>query len=154
MKAKGKRVAKTLYEKRGSRYVPVGKDDFILPYGVGDYLVRVRKGSKALTWRKVGLDVDHARLEIAMVEAAEALATAMVRESRVRPSRELSPREKKAFAAYKRIAGSDSMTMEIPSAREVAEKAVVVMRENLRGHESKPRPDGCADVYGEVEEGH
>jgi hypothetical protein len=147
-----KRQSKTLYEKRGGKFVPVGKDDFILPYGVGDYLVRVRKGHRSIHWCKKKLDVDHAKLEIVLVEAADALARSIMKNSEAEPKvRPWTEKEQKAWAAYKRIAGHESLTLSMKSAQEVAMLSVIVLRDNLRHPDAKDRPDGCIDVFAEKE---
>lgn len=147
-----KRVAKTLYEKRGKKFVAVGKDDFILPYGVGDYLVRVRKGSHSIHWCKKKLDIDHAKIEIALAEAADALASAIVKNSELEPkTRPWTEKEQKAWEVYKQIAGSDSLTMSAKSAQEVAMLSVVILRKHLKHPDAPDRPDGCIDVLAEKE---
>ena len=149
-----KRVAKTLYEKKGGKFVPVGKDDIVLPYDVGDWLIRVRRGSRSIRCSKVKLDVDHARLEVLMDEAADALARAISLESEATPrTMPNTPREQRAFEAYKRIAGKESLTLTRKSACEVAQRAVLVLRERLMGQDAPKCPEGCADVYAEVETG-
>jgi hypothetical protein len=154
-----KRVAKTLYEKRGNKFIPVGKDDFILPYGFGDYLVRVRKGSKNIRWCKTLINVDYASLEIALCEAADAIAKAISKVSEMRPqSRPWTPREKKAWKEYKRIAGHENLTLWGPSVSEIAEKASLVLRDRLRkmraGDSGVPVcPEGCIDIWAEKSSG-
>lgn len=147
-----KRKSKTLYEKKGNKFVPVGTDDFVLPYGVGDYLVRVRKGHRGIHWCKTRLNVDHAKLEIALSEAADALATAIMKNSELEPKvRPWTEKEQKAWEAYKRIAGTESLTLSAKSAHDVAMLSVIVLREHLRGEDTLNRPDGCIDVFAEKE---
>ena len=150
-----KREAKTLYEKRGNKFVPVGKDDFILPYGVGDYLVRVRKGHNSIRWCKKRLDVNHAKMEIALDEAVDALATAITKQSEASPSvqnvRDWTAKEKKAWDAYKRIAGKDSLTLTRKSPYDGARLSVVVLREHLKAEDAQKRPEGCIDMLAEKE---
>lgn len=137
-----------MYEKRGGQFVPVGLDDaFAGMYMPGDYLVRVRGGSKSITCTRKRLGLCNARLEVVLAEAADALARAISRVSAAEPNvTRLSKREQKAFAAYKRIAGSDKLTFTRRSACEMARDAVLVLRERMR---TVSRPDGYLEVMAE-----
>lgn len=140
-----KRVSKTLYEKRGKKYVAVGKDDFGLPYGVGDWLVRIRKGSSGIHCLRKNLKVDHARLESMMADAEDALASAIVRVSELEPrTRPLTKREQEAWVAYKRIAGQEGLTFSRGSAQEMARKAVQILARKLR---EKSCEEGTMEVF-------
>lgn len=148
-----KKVSKTLYEKRGNKYIPVGKDDFILPYGVGDYLVRVRKGSTCIHWSKKKLNVDYAKVEVAMAECAANIAREISKNSESKPtSRPWTAREIKAWEAYKRIAGKDSMlTISSKSAQDIAEAAIWAMHRRLSDSLGVKPPSGCIEVCAERE---
>ena len=149
-----KRQAKTLYKKVGNKFVAVGTDDFILPYGVGDYLVRVRKYGKSIRWCKKRLDVNHARIEIALDEATDAIAKSISEVSKLEPQRLWTKREMRAWKEYKRIAGKESLTFSGKSTYDMARMAVVVLRENLKTYDTKERPEGCIDVFAEKNLGH
>lgn len=141
-----KRVSKTLYEKRGKKYVAVGKDDFGLPYGVGDWLVRIRKGSSGIHCLRKNLTVDHARVEVMMADAEDALASAIVRVSELEPrTRPTTKREQEAWKAYRRIAGEEGeLTFSRGSAQEMARKAVQILAKKLR---EKPCEEGAMEVF-------
>ena len=153
-----KRTSKTLYEKRGSKYIPVGKDDFVMPYGVGDYIVRIRRGSTRIKWYKKPVSVDYGKLEVLLDEAAEAICTAIQKVSELRPKTlGWTEKECRAWEEYKKIAGADSsLTFSGTSCWEMALKASEVLRDNLRkravdDNGVKECPKGCADIWAERE---
>ncbi len=148
-----KRISKTLYEKRGKKYIPVGKDDFILPYGHGDYLVRVRKSSTSVHWLKKPISVNYAKVEAAMAEGAAAIARAISLHSESKPtSRPWTAKEVEAWEAYKKIAGSDAtLTLTSKSAQEVAEAAIWVLHRSLCESLGVKCPSGCGEVCAERE---
>lgn len=144
-----KRVSKTLYEKKGKKYIAVGKDDFILPYGVGDYIVRVRKGSKSVHWFKRKVTVDYAKLEVFMAAAVDAISSAIVEVSELQPkSVPWTKKEIAAWKEYKRIAGHDSLTFSRGSAHDMAMKAVLKLGRKLR---TEICPEGCVEVFADRE---
>lgn len=139
-----KRVSKTLYEKRGSKYIAVGKDDIVLPYGFGDYIIRVRKGSRSVHCTKKNVTGDYARLEAMLLEVEDVLASAIVQVSELEPKvRMHTKREQKAWDAYKSIAGVESLTFSRGSAQDMARKAVMILGRKLR-------PERCAEGSMEV----
>jgi hypothetical protein len=145
-----KEKSKTLYEKRGNKFVPVGKDRFILPYGVGDYLVRVRRNGHTVRWYKKKLNVDYAKLEVALDEAAESLAHAIVLYSQPTPRvTRLTPRERKALEEYMRISRRSTLMLTTKSALEIARLSVSIIRGRLKADDSPLRPEGCLEVYAE-----
>jgi hypothetical protein len=143
-----KRKAKTLYEKRGNKFIPVGKDDFILPYSVGDYLIRVRNGHNDIKWCKKGITIDWAKVEIILDEAADAIMKALREASKLeRNPLPMSAREKKAWKAYVAILGEERLMMSRKSTCDIAHNAVKCLRENLKG--KSECPEGCLEVYAE-----
>ena len=143
-----KQISKTLYEKRGKKFIPVGKDDIIVPHGDGDYLVRVHNHSTKTTSRRIPLSVDWAKVEIALDEAADAITTALMEHNKA----ELNPRpntplEKKAWNAYCKVLPVNRLTFSHKSAYEIAQNSVRCLRENLRG--KRKCPDGCLETYAE-----
>lgn len=155
IKVPKRRVSKTLYEKKRGKYIPVGKDDFILPYGFGDYLVRVMKGSHRVIWCKKPIRVNYADIEILMDEVVECLTTAIMRVSELQPrNTPFTDKEKKGWEAYRRIAGSEGLTFSRGSAWEMALKASEILRDRLRdrrtnGEGVKECPKGCLDIWAE-----
>ena len=152
-----RRVSKTLYEKRGSKYIPVGKDDFILPHGFGDYIVRVRHSGSTCRMYKKALTVDYARLEVLLAEAAECLCDAIYKVSEAEPkSRPWTDRENKAWEAYKRIAGTENLSFSRGSCHDMSLRASEVLRDRLRkrianGGDVVECPEGCTDVWADKE---
>jgi hypothetical protein len=145
-----KRVSKTLYEKKGGRFVPVGKDDIVLPYGFGDYIVRVRRSGSNVHWCKRKVTADYAKLEALMAEATDAIASAIVQHSETEPkTRPNTEREQRAWESYKSIAGVESLTLSRRSAQAVAMGAVLVLGRRIR---DKACPSGCAEVFADREE--
>ena len=157
IKVPKRRVAKTLYEKKRGKYVPVGKDDFILPYGFGDYLVRVMRGGRRIIWCKKSIKVNYADIEILLNESVECICKAIMDVSELEPkTRPWNKKEKKAWEEYKRIAGTENLTFSRGSAWDMALKASEVLRDRLRerkanGEGIKECPKGCADVWAERE---
>lgn len=147
-----RRVSKTLYEKRGSKYIPVGKDDLIFAHGFGDYIVRVRhSGSTCRMYKKV-LTVDYAVLEVLLAEAAECICDAIFKVSEAEPKvRPWTKKENEAWEAYKRIAGTESLTYSRGSCHDMSLKASEILRDRLRERNGIKGecPDGCADIWAE-----
>lgn len=148
MKKSMKRKPKTLYEKQGKKFVPVGLDDIITAHVEGDYLVRVRKNSRKMTGRTIALNVDWAKAEIMLDEMADAIVDGISEanklEAQVRPN---TPIEQKAWDAYCKVLKTEHLTMTKKSAYDIAQNAVKRMRENLRGKSECPK--GCLEVYAE-----
>lgn len=117
------------YRKQGRRYVPVSEYDQELldSYPYGATLVLVQRGS---TSRKFHIDPDYAAMIAAGEVAKDAISTAIVKASESRPTRkELTPEQIKAWQKLAKALGDERSSLEIPSAREVAEAGVAAMRE-------------------------
>jgi len=146
-----RRVARTLYVKNGKGFKAIGKDDFILPYGVGDYLVRVRRSSRSyrpLIVTKTPISIDYAKIECAMMEMADALARAISKVSELQPKTPLSPREQKGYKAYVRIVGKEGLIFTRKSSFDMANMAIRLLRDGVNPNEPQKCPEGCLDVFG------
>lgn len=102
-------MSTTLYEKRGSRYVPVAEYETQPYWGAGYWLVHVQPG---LRTTKSLLDPEFAEVEAAMQLASDAMVTAMEEEARRKiPAYQVSDivltKHEKAWAAYKEAMGDE-----------------------------------------------
>ncbi len=111
-------MSETLYRKRGRKYEPVaeyGPEFDNLPAGF--HLVCVMPGVRSTFFN---VEPAIADLMAAMRIGREAAAEAMLKASEARPAaRELTAREKKAYAAWKAIMGEESMSLTIASVSDV-----------------------------------
>ena len=152
-----KRVSRTLYVKIGKNFKAVGKDDFVLPHGIGDWLIRVRKGSSSyhpVTTTKIPITVDYAKLELAMAEAQEALTRALSDAGKLEPpKRSLTAKEKRAYKAYFDIAGNESLTFAGKSYSDIANLAVKALRDSRKQEDAPKCPEDCLDVFAEKQVG-
>ena len=136
------------YIKKKGRYIPVLDCDFFMGYGVGDYLVRVRNGSRSLRVIKTGISIDAAKVELAMAEMADVLAMAIIKHSESKPRiTGLSEVEIRAFKEYENKTGRKSITYTAKSASEIAELAMQTVK--LKMGKKTPCPEGCADIFAE-----
>ena len=143
-----KRRTYTLYKKCGNKFIPVGKDDNMVPHVEGDYLVRVRRHSTKMTSRTIPLTVDWARVEVALDEAADAVAMAMREASKQEPTqRPNTLLERKAWDAYVKVLKVDRLMLTRKSACDIAQASVKCLRELLKGKSQCPK--GCLEVYAE-----
>ena len=142
----GLRKAKTLYERRAKKFIPVGRDDIVTSYPPGDYLVRIRKNSRTMSCKNKRLTVDYAKVEIAMDEARDAMASALMKASELEPTvAPMCKKEVKAWADLRKALGVETLTLTRKAAVYVAEESVRCLRKKLR----EPAPEGCADVFAE-----
>jgi hypothetical protein len=111
-------MSETLYRKRGRKYEPVaeyGAEFDNLPAGF--HLVCVMPGVRSTFFN---VEPALADLMAAIRIGREAAADAMRKVSEERPaSRELTAREKKAFAAWKAVMGEESMSLTSGSVNDV-----------------------------------
>ena len=117
---------KTLYVKRGRRYVPVAEHTTYDFMPEGHYLLTVKPGSKQCT---LLVTPDEAPLKAAMRHPIDVLATLLRDASKGRPSRE--PITEKQRAAWDRFVKDygDVYGLLLPAAQEVAEKFLRAMVE-------------------------
>lgn len=143
-----RKPSKTLYEKRGRRFIPVGKDENLTFYPVGDYLLQVRKHGLTLRGRSKPLTVDHAKEEVVLADCEDAIAKAIMRASKIEPAAKvMTGKEQRAWAAFYKIIGKNCYTYPLKSARGMAEEAVICLRRLMNG--PSECPDGCLEVYAE-----
>lgn len=127
-------MSTTLYEKRGTRYVPVAEYDTQPYWTAGYWLVHVQPG---LRTTKQLLNPAFAEVEAAMHKAAVAMKKAMVEESKRKlPAYQLSDivltKHEKAWAAYREAMGDEyTHILKGASMSSIVEAGLSVLREVL-----------------------
>ena len=117
---------KTLYVKRGRRYMPALERTTYDFMAEGHYLLTVKPGSKQLT---LLLTPDEAPLKAALRHPTDVMAHLIVEASKGRPMRE--PITQKQRDAWDRFVKDykDVYSIMLPSAQEIAEKFLKAMLE-------------------------
>jgi hypothetical protein len=117
---------KTLYVKRGRRYMPALEHTTYDFMAAGHYLLTVKPGSKQLT---LLLTPDEAPLKAALRHPIDVLAQLLVEASKGRPMRE--PITQKQRDAWDRFVKDykDVHSIMLPSAHEIAEKFLAALVE-------------------------
>ncbi len=118
---------KTLYAKRGRRYIPVVEHTTYDHLPEGHYLLTVKPGSKQLT---LLLTPDEAPLKAALRHPTDVVAQLLVEASKGRPMRE--PITQKQRDAWDRFVKEykDVYSILLPSAQEIAEKFLAALVEH------------------------
>ena len=130
---------KVYYEKRGRRYYPVAEYDstYMDSFPKGNHLVMCYPGG---TSRRFNVEPNHAAMIAAGRVAEDAISSAVVKASEMRPhNRPITEKQKKAWENLAKAFGNDRYYIEIPSAREIAEAGVKAMQleaDKLMEHES------------------
>jgi hypothetical protein len=130
-------MKKIYYEKVGRKYVPVAEydNDFLDSFPKGNHLVMCYPGGSS---RRFNIDPNYAAMIAAGRVAEDAISSAVVKASEMRPhNRPITEKQKKAWEALAKAFGNDRYYVEIPSAREIAEagvKAMQVEAEKLLTH--------------------
>lgn len=110
---------KTLYAKRGRRYVPVLEHTTYDHMPEGHYLLTVKLGSKQLTTLT---SPDEAPLRAALRQPTEVLVALLMEAAKARPARApLTQKQRDAWDRFCKDYG-DVYSILLPSAQEVAEK--------------------------------
>ncbi len=127
-------MSRTLYEKRGRRYVPVAEMDAFGGMTEGTYLVVVRPGSGLSALRVVepaSAEVEAAlhTARGAMVEAMRAQCTAGRDEVRADVD---APTLRRAWAAWRAIAGDVTMHFRGVSMVDVVDAGIAVIRAQVK----------------------
>jgi hypothetical protein len=119
---------KVYYEKRGRRYVPVMEyDEYLmdgLPYG--NHLIMVYPGGKSTRYN---IDPALAPMIAAGRVAEDRMSEAVRKASEMRPRRkELTHDQQRAWTRLNRAMGDDIYTIEVASARDIAEAGLKAMQ--------------------------
>jgi hypothetical protein len=119
---------KIFYEKVGRRYVPVHEyDEYLmdgLPYG--NHMIMCHPGGKSTRYN---IDPALAPMIAAGRVAEDRMSEAVRRASEMRPRRkELTHDQQRAWQRLNRALGDDVYTLEIASARDIAEAGIKAMQ--------------------------
>lgn len=135
-------MKKIFYEKVGRRYKPVYEYDQTLmdSFPKGAHLVLCYPGGQS---RRFNVDPNYASLIAASRVAEDAMSEAIRKASELRPQRTtITPGQKKAWERLAKEFGSELATLQIASARDIAEaglKAMQAEADKLMQHESVKR---------------
>ena len=122
-------MKKIFYEKKGRRYVPVSEYDseHMDSFPKGTHLVMCYPGGSS---RRFNIDPNYAAMIAAGRVAEDAISSAVVKASEMRPHQTpLTVKQKKAWDNLTKAFETDRYYIEIPSAREIAEAGVKAMQE-------------------------
>jgi hypothetical protein len=118
---------KIYYEKVGRRYIPVAEYDstYLDSFPKGNHLVMCYPGGSS---RRFNIDPNYAAMIAAGRVAEDAISSAVVKASEMRPhNKPITEKQKKAWENMAKAFGSERYYIEIPSAREIAEAGVNAM---------------------------
>jgi len=120
---------KIYYEKIGRKYVPVAEYDstYLDSFPKGNHLVMCYPGGSS---RRFNIDPNYAAMIAAGRVAEDAISSAVVKASEMRPRRTpITEKQKKAWENLAKAFGEEVYYIELPSAREIAEAGVKAMQE-------------------------
>ena len=120
-------MKKIYYEKVGRKYVPVAEYDstYLDSFPKGNHLVMCYPGGSS---RRFNIDPNYAAMIAAGRVAEDAISTAVVKASEMRPHQKpITEKQQKAWKALAKAFGDDRYYVELPSAREIAEEGVKAM---------------------------
>jgi hypothetical protein len=120
---------KIYYEKKGRRYVPVAEYDstYMDSFPKGNHLIMCYPGGSS---RRFNVNPDYAGLIAASRVMEDALSSAIVKASEMRPhNKPITEKQKKAWENLAKAFGDDRYYVEIPSAREIAEAGVKALQD-------------------------
>lgn len=119
---------KVYYEKVGRKYIPVKEydDKFIDSFPKGHHLISVYPG---VHLTRYNVDPTFAPLIAAGIVAEDVMAQAIMLAGGVRPStKPITEEQKDAWMKLAASFGEENYRLEWPSAREVAEKAIIALQ--------------------------
>lgn len=131
-------MKKIFYEKVGRRYKPVSEydNDLLDALPKGDHLVSVYPGGSS---RRYNVDPDYASLIAAGRVAEEAICSAMVKASELKPSKTpITLEQKAAWEQLAKAFGDDLATLQGASVRDIAEAGVNAMFDEAEKLMSNP----------------
>ena len=120
---------KIYYEKRGRRYVPVMEYDEYLMDGLprGNHLIMCYPGGRSTRYN---IDPALAPMIAAGRVAEDRMSEAVRKASEMRPRRkELTHDQQRAWTRLNKVMGDDIYTIEVASARDIAEAGIKAMQE-------------------------
>jgi hypothetical protein len=119
---------KIYYEKRGRRYVPVMEHDYELMDAMpkGNHLIMCYPGGQSTRYN---IDPALAPMIAAGRVAEDRMSEAVRKASEMRPrKKELTVEQQRAWTRLNKVMGDDVYTIEIASAREIAEAGLKAMQ--------------------------
>jgi hypothetical protein len=122
-------MKKIYYEKKGRRYIPVSEYDseYLDSFSKGTHIVMCYPGGQS---RRYNIDPNYAALIAAGRVAEDAMSQAVRKASEMRPQRTpLTPGQLKAWKKLAKEFGSELATLQINSARDVAEAGLKALQE-------------------------
>ena len=121
-------MKKVYYEKRGRRYHPVAEydNDLLDSFPRGNHLVMCYPGGSS---RRFNVEPNYAAMIAAGRVAEDALSEAIRKASELRPQKNpITPGQKKAWEKLAKEFGDELATLQINSARDIAEAGVKAMQ--------------------------
>jgi len=121
-------MKKIFYEKVGRRYVPVSEydNDLLDSFSKGTHLVMTYPGGQS---RRYNIDPNYAALIAAGRVAEDAMSDAIRTASELRPQKNpITPGQKKAWEKLAQEFGDELATLQINSARDIAEAGLKAMQ--------------------------
>ena len=121
-------MKKVYYEKRGRRYHPVSEydNDLLDSFPRGNHLVMCYPGGSS---RRFNVEPNYAAMIAAGRVAEDALSEAIRKASELRPQKNpITPGQKKAWEKLAKEFGDELATLQINSARDIAEAGVKAMQ--------------------------
>jgi len=122
-------MKKIYYEKKGRRYIPVSEYDseYLDSFSKGTHIVMCYPGGQS---RRYNIDPNYAALIAAGRVAEDAMSQAVRKASEMRPQRTpLTPGQLKAWKKLAKEFGDELATLNISSARDIAEAGLKALQE-------------------------
>ena len=120
---------KIYYEKRGRRYYPVMENDYEFQAAMpqGNHLIICYPGGRSTRYN---IDPNYAAMIAAGRVAEDKMSEAVRKASEMRPrKKELTVEQQRAWQRLNKVMGDDVYTIEIASAREIADAGLKAMQE-------------------------
>jgi hypothetical protein len=140
-------MKKVYYEKIGRRYVPVAEydNDLLDSFPKGSHLVCVYPGGSS---RRFNIQPNHAAMIAAGRVAEDAMSRAISKASELRPKQTpLTEGQRKAWRKLAKEFGDELATLNINSARDIAEAGVKAMQEEADKLLSVPAVKNAYDHF-------
>jgi len=140
-------MKKIYYEKRGRRYVPVSEYDseYLDSFSRGTHIVMCYPGGQS---RRYNIDPNYAAMIAAGRVAEDAMSEAVRKASELRPQQAtITPGQKKAWERLAKEFGTELATLQINSARDIAEAGVKAMQQEAQNLMNHPAVKDAYDKF-------
>jgi hypothetical protein len=140
-------MKKIYYEKRGRRYVPVSEYDseYLDSFSRGTHIVMCYPGGQS---RRYNIDPNYAAMIAAGRVAEDAMSEAIRKASELRPQKTtITPGQKKAWEKLAKEFGTELATLQINSARDIAEAGVKAMQQEAQNLMNHPAVKDAYDKF-------